>query len=264
MVYPRGPHLHPIPGILASAQMSAPAPGGGGYGWAPDDIAGLVFWWRSDAGLVLSGSDISTFGDQSGNGNDGAWTGARAGLESNVTGSLPAARFNGAPLYQLPNNCLSGLTSAQVFAAIKCDADVPADALDTGLWRFGTDAFATHYPFTDGNVYDDFGSSSRFTIGNTVADKSAWHRLCVKAESSGYQAWINNTSEFSNATSCGSSWQADPLFGGENVGLDEYRFNGYLLEIFMYDSVLSSGDRGQVDQYLSDRIDGTWYAAENP
>lgn len=241
---------------------------GGGYGWSPTSLSGLKFWWRADAGLTLSGSDISTFGDQSGNSNHGSWTGARATLESNVTGSLPAARFNAAPIYTLPTNSFSGVTAAQIFLALKLDTDTAVGNAENGLWSFGTDVTnATRYvSSTDQNVYDTFGHSARFgPLGNPSVDLSTWHRLCVKAQSSGYQIWINNSSLFSNATSCGSSWRSQPWFGGIDLGIGNTpRLKGRLLEIFCYSDVKNSTDRGLADTYLADRISGAWYAAEHP
>lgn len=235
------------------------------YGWSPASLPNLKFWWRADQTPALSTSkNITQLDDQSGNGNHGAWDTDQTRRVANVTGGLSAIEFDGLGQYRfhLPTNAFSGVTSAQIFVALQCNADVPSSAPNTGLWRFGTDSLASHYSYTDGVIYDDFGSSTRFTVGNPTPNLSLWHRLCVKAESSGYQLWINNTSVYSNATSCGSSWHSQPSFGGETVSFVDYRFKGYLLEIFCYTSVLSSTDRATADTYLADRISGAWAAAE--
>jgi hypothetical protein len=262
------------PMIVNPYRFAAPG-GGAGYGFAPDDIAGLKLWWRADVGLTTSvdgfgNTIVSTFGDQSGNSNHGTWTGARARVITNVTGNLPAVFFDGTAgfLYELPINAFSGITAAQMFMAIKTEeAPVGVGTNVSGLYDFSresTNSWAGHYPWSDGTIYDTFGSSTRFNFASP-GGLTSWHRLCIKAEASGYQMWKNNTSVHSNATSCGSNWISNrPRFGAWTLSGSNYRFKGYLLEIFMYDNVLSSGDRATVDQYLSDRIDGTWYAAENP
>ena len=38
--------------------------------WTPKDITGCVLWLRSDLGIILNGSTVSTWADQSGNGLD--------------------------------------------------------------------------------------------------------------------------------------------------------------------------------------------------
>jgi hypothetical protein len=246
-----------------------------GYGWAPSDVAGLVFWWRADLGVTLTGSDIDEFADHSGNANDGTkatTAGANpAELQTNITGSLAAAYFDGVAgltQYQLPLNAFSGITASQVFMAIKCDDNTPATINTTGLFRFSTETGtgqnqAIFYPYTDDDIYDCFGTTTRYQF-DSPGSLTSWHRLSIQNGAGGYQMWKNNASVFSNATAGGSHWVSNPSFGGNEDTGNHRRFKGYLLEIFMYDSVLSSGDRGDADQYLADRIDGTWYAAENP
>lgn len=268
----RGPHYSPM---MIDPYRFAVA-GGGGYGWAPTSLANLHFWWRADAGVTLSGSDVTQVDDQSGNG--------RYALQFNSSGSTPVRLTNNSPvtgmksfriedagadnrtiqLYHGLTNQFSGVTAAMAFMAIKLDNDPPPFDHRTGFWKFGSQGgFASHYSYTDGSIYDGFGSSTRFTIGNPTPSLASWRRVCVKAESSGYQFWIDNASIYSNGTSCGSDWVSNPAIAGDWIG-SGYSMIGNILEIFFYSRVLNSTERGLADQYLADRISGAWYAAEHP
>jgi hypothetical protein len=265
----RGPHLHPIPGILASGQMSAPAPGGGGYGFAPSDLANLLIWWRTDAldnVIHFDGFNnvFTTFTDQSGNGNNGTWDGARATVTPSGTGSLTTGTASSfGATYILPSGCMTGVTSAQIFMVLQQAADPPGDIGVSGLWYFSPqNGINSHYPYVDGVIYDGWSSNTRFTTGNPSVSLTTWHRLCVKGEASGYEMWLNGVSHYSNGTSCGSDWQTVPRFGVS--GPSFYGWRGNILEMIVYSDVKNSTDRGLVDQYLADRISGVWYAAENP
>jgi hypothetical protein len=242
--------------------------GGASYGWSPADVAGLIFWWRADQtpALGTAADSITQIDDQSGNANHGTWSGEKANLVNNVTGSLPAIHFpadNNGEIYTFPSGMMTGKTSAHIFGALKCAAENTIGDGFSGLWDFSTQgSTATHYSFTDGNVYDGFGSATRFSTGNPSPSLAAWHCLAVKAEASGYAMRLNGAAHFSNATSCGSDWIAVPQFGkSKQPGGNHYRFQGDLLDLFCYDHVLTGGDLTAAELYCSDRIDGTWVAA---
>jgi hypothetical protein len=255
----RGPERSPI--LVNPYRLGTPVPGEG-YGFRPTDLPNLKVWWRADDGIALSGSDITSIADLSGNANHGTPGANKATLVTGVTGSLPAMRWGSATSrpYTLPTNCMSGVTAASIYLALNITNDPSFLGDQGGLMDWSTqDGNSSHFPFTDSVVYDGFGSLTRFTTGNPTLSLAAWRRIIIKAEASGYQMWIDGTSHFSNTTACGSNWIATPQVG-QSKGAT-IRFVGDLLEMIVYADVKNSTDRGLLDTYLADRISGTWFAS---
>lgn len=259
MAQVRGPHLSPM--IVNPFSVGAHVPGSG-YGFDPTNLANLKAWWRADAGITLTGSAIDAIADQSGNGNNGTLgTANKATLVAAVTGSLPVMRFLSATetYYTFPASMMSGATAASIYYALHITNDPSFLGDQGGLHDFSSQGGnSSHFPFTDSNVYDGFGSATRFSTGNPTPSLAAWRRINIKAQSSGYAMFIDNASHFSNATSCGSSWLTTAQIGRSKG--TTIRFVGDILEVILFTDVKNSTDRGTLDTYLADRISGTWYA----
>ena len=86
-----------ILGVLAATEADdTPVATGTVYSPA-DDLPGITLWLRGDLGVTLSGSDVATWADQSGAGNDFLELTNRPTFTSSVTalGSRPGVTFNG-------------------------------------------------------------------------------------------------------------------------------------------------------------------------
>lgn len=225
----------------------------GGAAFSPDDVAGLHIWLKADAITGLSDNDpVATWSDSSGNANDATQASApnRPIYKTGIVNSLPVVRFDGAAdVLELGN--LSALTEGEVFIVIKIDTDPPGSSAASGLWNLGTDTLDTHYPFTDGVIYDHFGTTARKTTVNPTPDLSSAFRIynvwsaasdwASNLDGSSLHTTATNTVGFSSAARLGTD-------DGAAVSLD-----GDVAEFILYDNKISGGDRASVVSYLQDK-----------
>ena len=69
---------------------------GGGAQFSPGNLSGLSLWLKADAGVTLSGSNVTAWADQSGNGNNAsANSGEEPTFASSFSNSKPAIEFSG-------------------------------------------------------------------------------------------------------------------------------------------------------------------------
>lgn len=234
--------------LLGAGRGSAVAPA-----FSPDQIPGLKLWLRADA-LALSDNDpVATWPDSSGEGNDAtqATSGSRPTFKND--GAFPIVRFDGSDdFFDLPDFA-SGLTAGEIFIVVKIDADPPPEA-QSGLWVFGSAATATHFPFSDGTVYDGFATDTRKTTVNPTPSLSAAYRLYnISSQSGEWTSRLDGTQIFTTGTNT-VGWTTTPKIGKSEGGAS-YFFDGDLAEVIMYDSVLSSGNRDSVETYVADEYD---------
>jgi len=83
-----------------------------------------------------------------------------------------------------PDNKLASFftTEATIIMRLKIDVNTPLASEQTGIIDFQTYGSASHYPFTDGNLYfATFCSATRPISGvdNSGFDKSQWHQLVI-------------------------------------------------------------------------------------
>ena len=84
------------------------------FAQAPSDISGLKLWLKSDSGIILNGSTVSDWIDQSGNGNNFyQYTPSnQPSFVSNGLNSLPVLRFSGIEILNGPT--ISGINASSI------------------------------------------------------------------------------------------------------------------------------------------------------
>lgn len=217
--------------------------------WNPP--SGMVYWFAARKLVGTNDNDrLGTIEDFSGNNYHG-WAHSdpqRPYYIANAVNSKPAFRFfDGTNSFNL-SNVVSGLTSGEVYVVMKVEADPAAGDATSGFWELGTSLSSAHVPYSDGNIYDGFGSTVRKATGDPVASMAAWRLYNVVSADS---AWTNlidtavhygtgaNTVGFSPTPKLGSSY---------NFGT--YQLNGYVAELLLFDHVLSQSDRSSVETEL--------------
>lgn len=111
---------------------------------------------------------------------------------------------------------MSALTAAEIFIAAKHDTD--PKAAGTGLWDMSATAHAPYVPFSDSNVYDDWGSSARKNASfNTAGVMASRHVYSVWSAANDWGQWLNGSLKFSTATNT-VLFKADPIFGRVTTG----------------------------------------------
>ena len=244
-----------MPGALGLMGVGSVPTVGGGF-TDPSDIAGLAVWL--DAGtLSLADADpVTTWADQSGNGRDftQATSAQKPTYKTAIVNGEPVVRFDGTDDVVVGPN-LSALTAATAFLVVKIDTEPPGNINQTGLWDFGThtgSGRATHYPFTDSNVYDGFGSTARKSTGNPTAALTSWRIYEVKTVSGEWTSRVDGVQHFTTATNTvgfttavriGESWSND-------TPATRYYLDGDVAEFILYNSGLGTTDAGNVRSYL--------------
>lgn len=211
---------------------------------------GLKLWLAADTGVTLDGSGgVSTWSDQSGNGNDATQATAanRPTVTANALNGKPVVHFNGASTqyFTLPN-LLNGASAGEVLVVLKATA--ASGSSNRGLWYFGTDPW-DWYPYSSGGVYTAFGSNAQKLEGTPTHDITQYHVYDVRSSSALWESQFDGVTFFKNSTNT-VAFSSTPYLGcnGNNYG-----FDGDIAEILIYDHVLSDADRKTASVYLAQK-----------
>lgn len=232
----------------------------------PTDIAGCELWLAADniVGYV-NGDPLSSWDDESGQGND--FVDPIVGLypptyQTNELNGLPVVRFDSSGVGNSPQGLrgplffMTGKTAGEVFVVIKINNDPPVSTARSGLWAIGSGS-TTHYPYdADGVVYDSWGTSSRKTTVNPTPSLASQFRIYNVSSASGDWTSRLDGSQIYNTATNTVGWASDvgATYLGSSGGAS---LDGDVAEIIIYDSVLSSGDRTDVESYLNTKYFGS-------
>jgi len=176
--------------------------------------------------------------------------GARPLLKLAQVNALPAIEFDAVDdMFDWPS--LNSLTAGEIFIILAIDVDPPT-AAKSALWRMGTTAGATHYPFEDANIYDEFGTNSRKDTTAPAADLTAFHLYNVRSAADAWSSHINGTQHFATATNT-VSFNATPKIGNAGSPAATTFLDGRIAEILLYSRVLETAERAAIMNYLDTR-----------
>ncbi len=208
---------------------------------------GLRLWLRADFGVVYdSNGRISIWQDQSGNSSDATQpnSGQQPFFTQNGLNGLPIVHFSGGEYFTLPN-FMNTASEGEIFMVVR-------GAQDGGHYRmmhFGTSTYGACYPcWFDGNIYDDFGSTAQYNLGNPPQSWPEYHIYNVSAKANEWVARFDGLEEHREATNT-VAFRSDPLLGRAYVD----NFAGDIAEVIVYDRVLSSAERRTTDTYLGSK-----------
>lgn len=226
-------HWVPMGGVLSGL--------GGGTTFSPNDIAGLVFWMDGDSGII----DISDSPKTITNSGITVTASARNGHD--------VFEFDGASYASVPS-LFSGSddrtlivvyesTTTGTFVDAVCGVSTGTTLL---TW------FMIQSRDAAGFVGDPYFSGYSGDLGQDAPDQ-AWKY--AQADYDGVTAnlykdgIINDTGGASYNTGTGLFF----IGASNEVAVGEY-LTGQIAAIYVYDSVLSSADRGDISSYISDRF----------
>lgn len=230
---------------------------GGGSGWQPSSLASLKGWWVADD---IAGADGAFVG---------SWTDRVASLvasggQNDATPSpyIRVAQLNGLRTlrFDSPNSSGQSLnfgttfmaseTAGAMFYVTKTITDPPAGTVDAGAPVDGLRSAtqAAHHPFTDGKIYENFGSSARKDCGNPTPSLTAWRLFSAHSGSGDFRAYLDATLLFSTATNTVGFGSATRRFGTNTAGNG---WDGEVAEILIFNDALTTGDRQKVEGYLA-------------
>jgi hypothetical protein len=215
--------------------------------FSPSDLTGLRQWLKADALSLADNDPVSSWTDSSGNALHATNTGsARPTFKTSIVNSLPIVRFDGADdLLVLGDH--SSLTEAEVFIVVKLDTEPPASG-HCGLWYMTTNGNNEFYPFTDGSVYENFGSTVRYSVGNPTPALTSWRIYGIHSKSNDWQAYIDGATFGTNQTTHTVGFGATNWLGHNGTGSD--LLDGDVAEFILYNRKLTGTERGNVVTYL--------------
>lgn len=235
-------------------------------GVLPTDVPNCELWLPVSSITGLSDDvNVDTWPDMSGNGRDAT--------RNNVAGDGPHFRTSGGPTsgncvrfstaptthpryFTLPD-FLTGFSAGEGFAVIKLDQD-PITASSEGgppFGDFGSSTTGSVYPFTDGIIYDEFGTTVRKTTNNPTTSLATWHLFNVRSASGSYIWSINAATSGNDFFSTGTNtvgWGTAPRIGADN--LTNRSIFGLGVEFIFFSRILDDATERKaiIHQYLND------------
>lgn len=170
--------------------------------WTPADLGSkLKSWLRADVGVTYDGSNyVTAWADQASGGPTWTVNGTPDYEATGGSNSQPTVRFNSNSTEWLSSTNVNCGAGVRAFIVNKRDADPPAGGTDIGgLWNHGA-ANLVSVPYTDGIVYDGFGSTARKTTVNPSSSMASWNIYDVRSTASGWWNWLNGTRLYTTAT----------------------------------------------------------------
>lgn len=201
----------------------------GSGAFSPTDIGSLVLWLdASDRGTTANQWD-----DKSGNSNH--CTSASGNFP---TFSAGVATFDGTDF--LTGVDYSALSEGEIFYRVKSKVST-----NTGLHSFGTSSNRGHYPFSDGNIYDQFGSTTRKSCGSPLATMTAFHTLNIWSAPSDWSLNQNGSEVFATASNT-VAFKSAPRIGNS---VNDY-LNDDIKAVCLFGAKLSADDRASMNTYM--------------
>jgi len=200
--------------------------------------AGMRMWLRSTKGVSCD-TGVSGWHDQSGHNNDATQADppTQPQLADQQLNGYPVVRFNGTNILYLPD-VMNSATAGEIIAVVKL---VPKAEQNNDLWGFGNQQGTGYYNAI--THYNDFGSADN-QFSTPMAD-SAISQYHVFDTSSGSGTWVErfNNVEKKRVTGVTVSFSSNPNLG-------QWDLTGDLVEIAVYDRVLSDTERATATQVL--------------
>lgn len=226
-------------------------------GFTPADLGSVVrAWYQMNLLAGSNGDPISTINDSSGNSFTLTQAGSTRGtLAAADLNSLNTIRFTAASTqrYVLDVSILSGSSTGSFYLVQK----VVSAAIAQGSPEWGNSANQTYSPFSDGNIYDDFGSTVRKSVGTSTGALTAYRII------SAYSA-ANDWAFYVDGGTGGSSGGTSPLFStatntvawagsGVNLGANASltALDGWYGEVIYTNAKQTTGDRQKMEGYLA-------------
>ena len=187
----------------------------------PRDISGLLVWYSAEAETGYSnGASMTRWSDLSGHNNHAIPQGDTHPQWQAATGpgSGPAVHFMGTgtgdsattSYFQLPTGLMSAATAGEVFFYVRRDSGISAGNIGH-LHGFSNPDFS-FYTYSDGNIYDAFGSTTRKDSITPTMATDVWRRLDIWSAPSDWSMLLDGTVQ--HATSSNTvGWFNTPVIG---------------------------------------------------
>ena len=229
--------------------------------WTPANLPGVKMWLRGDKGISLSGSNVTGWADQSGNGNN---VSQAAGINQPTYGAtmngVPVVSFGAGLFMSLASKITmpSGVTFIAVYRTLDTTS-TGGSATSPASTLIGDSTSGTYSEFgVDGGKTDfQYYSSGQTGLAGliNVADGNAHMSIATYSSSSSAINLFTDTVAIADASATG---QYTTMFEGfDSVGcgyLSQHQFNGDIAEIIVCTGVLGPTDLANLQNY----VEGLW------
>ncbi|PTY01859.1 hypothetical protein DB347_25225 [Opitutaceae bacterium EW11] len=143
-------------------------------------------------------------------------------------------------------NTAKGQTTAaagDAFVVWKADQNSDGSSRANGMWNIGGDDMYTWR--TDGQLYEGFGTATRYSTGVPVQPVNRYHMYNVSAQAGNWINRIDGQTQYRSAANT-VGWSNAPTLGRAN-----YSPLGDIAEIIIYDRILTDIEREAVCFYLN-------------
>ena len=237
----------------------------------------LQLWLKADEGVTLNGSTVSSWIDQSVNGNNAlqSTTNRQPLLVNNALNGKPVLHFDGIN-DRLALTDSTTMSKLSLFLVFKIDSGLvgnngtdPLPYYPIKLNGYGL-SMRNFFSSNSPNLIDPFvgeeswvhaqapniAAYNQWKVLNVVANQTMWN---TTVRSNGVDAVITpqGTSSSPLSVSLGRQDGSDGIGGADNVPAGHLIFKGDIAEVIVYNKVLSDSERSDVENYLADKYNIT-------
>jgi len=231
--------------------------------FSPSDISGLSLWLKADAGVTLSGSNVTAWADQSGNGKNAVGADTLPTLQSNAINGLPAIRFNNISpdTSKFVISSSFNLKNSSAFVVVRqlsFDNEYPRYLSFPSLNDLDYNADdGLAVLFNNGVPQLQITSNTIDTIIVDATANNVFALASYKIDNNGnINLFYNGTSEATNQNSSMESQNGlSEIYIGQSSNFITEGLYGDIAEIVMYSRAVTTQERQQVEAYLNTKYD---------
>jgi len=240
---------------------------GGGASFSPANVSGLSLWLKADAGVTTSGSNVTAWADQSGNGNNATARTGNATLVSSVINGKPVLRFDGTSNLITNNFFVNNYnTPITIIAVSKASASTVRGEQPTARYIVGV---TNNGGYQFGLSYGAYGAENpnfSNSYGISYVSGADIESSPMGENEKRIASTINSGSEISfflDATLVGTADPTEQSGGNNSTGafsigsdvvldeIDNFFCTCDIAEIIIYNRAVTTTERQQVEAYLN-------------
>jgi hypothetical protein len=220
--------------------------------FTPGALPGLALWYDAAALSLADGAAVAAWPDRSGGGHDAtvAGTGHPTYRRGGGPNGTPCLAFDGSPnALAVPAAALSGLAAGEVWIVLRDAADPPADGTRSCPYGLGSSLAFSHIPFSNGLIYDDFGSTAR--KGAIAYPAGALAQWSIYSATSAPGLWSNRLAgvPLSATTDNAVGWSPAPQIGC-SVSPSLTSYTGRIAEFVLLGRVATEAEEAAMTSYF--------------
>jgi len=222
-----------------------------GGGFSPASNPGLALWLdpSDSSSVTLDTGKVSQVADKSGNSRhfSQATAANRPTIASAAINGLDTLAHAAGTAQYLEGPSLSALSEGEAFIVVQLDPGYDSGSA-LGLWHFGSPGDSGYFPFSDGTVYDSFGSTTRRTVGDPAPTLTSPRCFSVISTASEFTASLDGAELFTDPTNT-VGWDTVSYIGRN--GTIGNGLVGKIAEVIVYGQRLTATERNRVKAYLN-------------